>query len=50
MHKIEMQMISIFLEKNHVSFYANTYSLRGFDEKINHITGLEGKGFFKPFG
>jgi hypothetical protein len=33
MHKIEMQMISIFLEQNHVSLYASTYSLSGFDEK-----------------
>ncbi len=43
---IYMQMISIFLEQNHVSLYARTYSLGGFDEKINHIKRLQGKGFF----
>lgn len=41
-----MQMISIFLEQNHVSLYASTYSLGGFDEKINHIKRLQGREFF----
>jgi hypothetical protein len=43
-------MISIFLEQNHVSPYANTYSLGRFDEKINHIKGLQRKGIFSSFG
>jgi hypothetical protein len=41
-----MQMISIFLEQNHVSLYASTYSLSGFDKKKIISKGCKGQNFF----